>query len=178
MTTQMIVRTRAGVTPGSRPPALLAPAAYVAGVVAAAAASQQVHVGDTAHDVALFAHLAALVAGFGAVLAVDWCGLRWLLRQSPLPDVLRVARMIEPLIWLGLGGLLISGVLLRPDLSAPLPLLKLAAVVVLGLNGLYAGRLRRRTTAPDHVLPLLVCAGVSQLCWWTAVGVGFVSAQG
>jgi hypothetical protein len=181
MTTQLIERTRVGSCPGSRPRALIAPADYVAGVVSATVASQQVHSGDTAHDVALFAHLASLVAGFGAVLVVDWCGLRWLLRWSPLPDVLRVAGMVEPLIWLGLGGLLVSGVLLRPDLSAPLPLLKLAAVVVLGLNGLYAGRLRRRGTAPDGAvarLPLLACAAVSQLCWWTAVGVGFLSSQG
>ncbi len=60
----------------------------------------------------------------------------------------------------------------------------MAAVVALGVNGVYVGRLRRTLAAEGadvthaQLLLLFVNAGVSQACWWTAVAVGFLSSQG
>lgn len=51
----------------------------------------RVHVGPDVHRLAPFCHLAALVVGFGAVLAVDWLGLQWMLRRLDLATLLRTA---------------------------------------------------------------------------------------
>ena len=87
---------------------------------------------------ALFVHLASLVFGFGAVLAVDWVALLWVLRRRPLGDVLRTSRNTHLPAWLGYAGLLASGALLEPDLSSWATRVKLALVVLIGWNGLVA----------------------------------------
>jgi hypothetical protein len=137
-----------------------------------------------AHRFALFGHLAALVVGFGAVLTVDWHGLLWTLGRTDLAGVLRTANDVNLLIWLGLGGLVATGALLDPDTSAPLTRLKLLAVLVVALNGLYVGRIQHRLGAYADGRPpwRLLARGAgaaltSQLCWWTATTVGFISAQ-
>ncbi len=166
------------------PLGLLAPCTYVVAVGVAVAVSQRIHVGPGPHQAALFVHLASVLVGFGAVLVVEWCGLLWLLRRATLADALHVAGLVVPLIWLGVGGLLVSGTLLHPDLGAGWTLLKMAAVAALGVNGVYVGRLRRTLDAAGPEMTqaqqrlLFVSAGVSQACWWTAVAVGFLSSQG
>lgn len=136
------------------------------------------------HEVALFAHLASLVLGFGAVLAVDWVALLWLLRQRPLADVLRTADNAHLPIWLGYAGLVVSGVLLEPDLASTATRVKLALVMVIGWNGAGAIVLNRRLARvgdqpPDPRL-LRVAAGaaaLSQAGWWGAMLVGFLNAR-
>ncbi|MEV4435488.1 hypothetical protein [Streptomyces sp. NPDC049585] len=134
------------------------------------------------HDVALFVHLASLVVGFGAVLTVDWLGLLWLAGKRPLAEVLRTSAAVHPPIWLGLAGLVGSGVLLQPSLSAPLTQVKLALVLLVALNGIHAHVLQERLTTTARVgRALLVRCGatvlVSQLGWWGATLIGFLNSR-
>lgn len=133
---------------------------------------------------ALFAHLAALVLGFGAVLTLDWFALMWLLRRRTLASVMQVARGVHAPVWLGLGGLTLSGVALAPDTSAPLTVVKLVAVLAVAINGLSARQVQRRLTELNGETPpprLLLTAAlvmvISQAGWWTATVVGFINAQ-
>ena len=133
---------------------------------------------------ALFVHLAALVLGMGAVLSLDWFGLMWLLGRQDLVSLVRAAQVAHTPIWIGLAGLSVSGVLLAPDTSAPLTLVKLVAVLVVALNGLAAATVQRRMLAlhgsgPPRrlLLTAVLVATVSQAGWWTATVVGFLNAQ-
>ncbi|TYB40261.1 hypothetical protein FXF50_00515 [Micromonospora sp. AP08] len=135
-------------------------------------------------QLALFAHLAALVLGFGAVLTLDWFALMWLLRRRSLATVVQVARGVHAPIWLGLGGLALSGVVLAPDTSAPLTMVKLVAVLVVAINGLFGPQVQQRLAEVDIEPPswrLLLAAtlvmAISQAGWWTATAVGFLNAQ-
>ena len=131
-------------------------------------------------------HLASLVFGFGAVLAVDWVALLWVLRRRPLGDVLRTSRNTHLPAWLGYAGLLASGALLEPDLSSWATRVKLALVVLIGWNGLVAtvmqeplDRVAGRPRRPDRRL-LLACGALtllSQLGWWGAMAIGFVNTR-
>jgi hypothetical protein len=133
--------------------------------------------------VALFIHLISLVVGFGSVLAVDWYGLLSLSRRVTIGDVLLTAERLIPLTWLGLTGLVASGVLLKPDLSSWLVVVKLCCVLGVGIVGVLAlatSRLMERqmpTPAPSLIRRGMVLAGASQCFWWTAVVIGFVTNE-
>lgn len=136
------------------------------------------------HKVALFAHLTSLIVGFGAVLAIDYYGLLWLLRQRSIDQVIESAVPLSMLVWVGLAGLAVTGVLLQPNLAAPLTQAKLILVLIIPLNGLNARALRRRLTRHGNtqLSPTLlgygaVSALVSQFCWWGAVVIGFLNSQ-
>ncbi|MEU3429846.1 hypothetical protein [Streptomyces gardneri] len=136
------------------------------------------------HNVALFAHLASLILGFGAVLAIDYYGLLWLLGRRSLPDTLEHAAPLHVPVWLGVGGLLLTGMLLHPDPNAPLTQVKLVLVLVIALNGVHATALHHRLTDLGHRGPttgLLVRGGasavVSQMSWWGAVIIGFLNSR-
>ncbi len=137
----------------------------------------------TLHTVALFLHLASLVLGFGAVLAIDCFGLLWLLGRRRLTDVLAVAAGLHLAIWAGLAGLVLSGVLLHPDLSASLTRVKLVLVLVIALNGLHVWsahrRLVRSVVVPSRLLLARSALGaaVSQAGWWGATLIGYLAAQ-
>jgi hypothetical protein len=132
---------------------------------------------------ALFVHLTALVAGFGAVIALDWLGLLWLLGRRTLSDVTRSAAGLHPLIWGALALLMVSGALLHPDTSSSLTRVKLALVLVIGLNGLFAmalqPELERHCPKPPPGLMMRVAAiaALSQVGWWTAMAIGFVNRR-
>lgn len=89
--------------PGSPPlpPWVLVPIAAVICGLWAISVWVSVHVApDPAlHEVALFAHLAALVLGFGAVLVIDWIGFLWLLGRRSFRDVTRTADAVHGVIW-------------------------------------------------------------------------------
>lgn len=140
------------------------------------------HVGPdrTLHDAALFAHLACLVVGFGAVLTVDWAALRWIAGRGDLRDLLRQAGHVHVPIWAGFGGLVLSGVLLEPDVSDPATQAKLGLVLLIGWNGLLAMWLHARLSRDPGRLRLGVSAltaFASQVGWWGAMMIGFLNAR-
>ncbi|SKB43063.1 hypothetical protein SAMN05660473_00605 [Arthrobacter sp. 49Tsu3.1M3] len=57
---------------------------------------------------------------------------------------MRLDGAATPLIWGGLAGMLATGVFLNPHLNNPMTDLKLAAVLVLSLNGIMLIPLMRR----------------------------------
>lgn len=135
----------------------------------------------------LAVHVISLAVAFGAVLMVDWHGFLWLIRRRGIHEMGRLEHAARPVIWGGIAGLLVSGALLHPAVSSGVTQLKLAAVLVLMLNGvtldpvvhqlhanpadtLFRG-LRRGTRI--HMVASMI---LSQLCWWTAVVVGFINA--
>lgn len=153
-------------------------------LAACAWVSAHLRVDPTLHTAALFVHLASLVLGFGAVLAADYHALLWLTGRCSLAEALDGTHRLHVPIWAGLAGLVASGVLLHPDLGAPLTRIKLALVLGLTLNGLQAGLLARRMRArrDGAVAPRLLVRGagtavVSQVCWWGAVVIGFRNSQ-
>lgn len=164
--------------------ALMASAAAVTTVwLVVTLTAPHVRVSAAVRDVALFLHLAGVVVGLGAVLTVDWFGLLWALRRRPMTALLQVAGGVHVLIWVGLGTLMGSGLLLHPDTSSARVKVKLAAVLVVAVNGLLAGRLHARMSRaakdPPPITLLLVGAAltlISQAGWWTATLIGFLSA--
>ncbi|MEU9143740.1 hypothetical protein [Streptomyces sp. NPDC048349] len=138
----------------------------------------------TLHTAALFVHLASLVLGFGAVLAIDYYGVLWLTGRKTLGEVLDFTAPLHVPVWAGLGGLLFSGAFLHPDLGSPLTCVKLGLVLLLSLNGVQASALHRRLAAvgggPVRRSLLVrgaVTASVSQAAWWGAVAIGFLNSR-
>ncbi|WP_353827054.1 hypothetical protein [Agromyces sp. SYSU T0242] len=141
------------------------------------------------HDAALFVHLASLIVGLGAVLMIEWHAALWATGWSSVRELRQADRTMILPVWLGLGGLLASGALLSPDLSSPMTLLKLGAVLVLSLNGValtkwtsdlarLPGRARFQSLPRRAKAGFVASAIVSQLAWWTAVVVGFLNTLG
>jgi len=138
------------------------------------------------HRAALFVHLVSLVAGFGAVLVADVHGVLWLLGRRRLDQLLSVTHALHAMIWTGLLGLTLSGVLLHPNVLLPRTEIKLALVLVAGLNGLWVGALSRRLARQsaarqpgelDHrlVIAVMTSGAISQAAWWGATLVGFLA---
>jgi len=150
--------------------------------------STAVHVDTFVHNIAVVMHVLFLVVAFGAIILVDWHGFLWLLGRRELAEIIRLDGAATPLIWGGLAGLLATGVFLTPHLNNPMTDVKLAAVLVLSLNGILLIPLMRRlarlpsgssfTDLPVgqrvHMMSGLV---ISQLCWWTAIIIGFINGQ-
>jgi len=171
------------VNPAGRTAMVVSAAAITTAWIAVTLTAPHLKVSTSVRDVALFVHLAGVVLGFGAVLTVDWFGLLWALRLRPLAALLQVAGGGHLLVWAGLATLMASGLLLHPDTSAARVQVKLVAVLVVGVNGLLAGRLHgrmSRAVADQPSITLLVAGGVltliSQAGWWTATLIGFLSA--
>jgi hypothetical protein len=145
--------------------------------------SLHVHTDQTLHTAVLFVHLASLVLGFGAVLSADYYGLLWATGRCPLGEVIAATSRLHVPIWAGLGGLVASGLMLRPDLHSPLTQTKIALVAVLTLNGLQAGLLGRRLAEATEPIGRGMTAWggatalLSQVCWWGAVAIGFLNTN-
>lgn len=147
--------------------------------------AHHIHADAQLQTAARFVHVVALIVGLGSVLAVDWFALLWLLGRRRLADVLHTACGLQVPIWLGLTGLVVTGLFLNPDLTSPLTLVKLGLVLVITFNGLFAhwlgqclARYRDDAQVPR---PLLIRSGmaatVSQLGWWGATLIGFLNSQ-
>lgn len=155
--------------------------AAVAALSAAVWLSTVVETTSAIRDLALFAHLASLILGFGAVLVADWVFALWVFRRITFAQAVIHTGWLHPLIWTGLCGLVASGVLLKPDLAAGPTILKLGLVAVLTVNGIQATALGKRMSALTNTPPrrLLIRGGVtsaiSHICWWGAIVVGFLS---
>ena len=137
--------------------------------------------------VALFVHVMSMAVGFGSVVMVDVYGLLWLFGTKTLADVVELATVAHRVISGAVGGLLASGIVLRPDLSSPLARLKMLLVLVLMLNGAAAQRMLHRmkqTLPPDTRGANIPWAGfqrvmsvamISQSTWWGAIAIGFIT---
>ncbi|WP_410641541.1 hypothetical protein [Amycolatopsis sp. lyj-346] len=164
-------------------PAYLVMAASIMLLIVAIWLSARVHLSPAWHDVALFAHLASLVLGLGAVLVADYFFALWALRRTTFAEAVRSTSRLHLLVWAGLTGLVGSGALLEPDLGSPATLVKLGLVVVLTVNGVHVARLGRQLAFVEEPVParLLLRGGlataISQLCWWGAVVIGFLNAN-
>ncbi|WP_203816975.1 hypothetical protein [Paractinoplanes ferrugineus] len=141
--------------------------------LAVVTAAPRRHSSELVHGLALFGHLVSVVLGFGAVLLVDWFGLLWLAGRRTLDDVRRTAEGAHVPIWLGFAGLLGTGLFLGP----PSPT-KAFAVLLVGVNGVYTARLMPAMARGSRLLTRsLVATGISQLGWWTAVVLGFLTSR-
>lgn len=143
-------------------------------------ACQVVHLPPQVHDVALFVHLGALILGFGGVLCVDWVAALFIMRRRTFLEMVRAADNAAIPIWAGYAGLVLSGLLLEPNLHSPATAVKLVLVLVIGLNGVVALGVHR-ALAREADLRWLALGGsvaiISQLGWWGATIVGFVNAH-
>ncbi|WP_410670892.1 hypothetical protein [Amycolatopsis sp. cmx-4-68] len=134
------------------------------------------------HDVALFAHLASLVLGLGAVLVADYFFVLWVFGRVSFAEAVRSASRLHLLVWGGLTGLVASGALLEPDLGSAATVVKLCLVGVLAVNGVHATVLGGRLALAGDAVPFRLLArgavttAISQLCWWGAVVIGFLNA--
>jgi hypothetical protein len=150
--------------------------------------SSAVHVDSYVHTIAVVLHVLSLVVAFGAIILMDWHGFLWLIGRRELAETIRLDGAATPLIWGGLAGMLATGVFLNPRLTNPITDVKLAAVLVLSLNGIMLIPLMRRLARlpPDasfkdltagQRIHLLLGLVISQLCWWTAIVIGFIHAE-
>lgn len=142
-------------------------------------ASTHLHTDEVLGHVVRFGHVSALVLAFGAVLAIDWVAMLWLLGRRRLDDVLRAAADAQVPIWVGYAALVVTGLLLEPDLANPLTRLKVGLVLLVGWNGLVALWLHRLLSDRPrraHVVVSLASGAVSQAGWWGALLIGFVNS--
>ena len=136
---------------------------------------------------ALFIHLVSMAIGFGSVIVIDVYGILWLFGHRTLAELVDLDTAAHTVIAVGVGGLLGSGIALRPDFSTPLAWLKMLLVLALMLNGLAAQRMlvRMKKTLPPTTrgasIPWaafqrgLTAALVSQASWWGAIAIGFIT---
>lgn len=147
-----------------------------------------IHVEGHVHTFALVAHIVTMVVAFGAILLVDWHGFLWLIGRRELAETIRLDGAATALIWGGVAGLLATGSFLGPDLASPMTIIKLVAVLVLILNGIMLIPLMRRLVrmppqasfgdlTPGQRFHMLACLSLSQLCWWTAMVIGFINSE-
>ena len=150
--------------------------------------STAVHVDTFVHNIAVVLHVLSLVVAFGAIILVDWNGFLWLIGRRELAEIIRLDGAATPLIWGGLAGMLATGVFLSPHLANPMTDVKLAAVLVLSLNGIMLIPLMRRLARlPSDAsfadltvgqrIHMMLCLAISQACWWTAIIIGFINGM-
>jgi hypothetical protein len=93
------------------------------------------------------------------------------------------AHRMGPMIWCGLAGLVVTGAVLHPQLTVPLIMVKMVSVIgvsVVGILALATKRAMMRAAPrvpPRLMLRGLVLTAASQAFWWTAVLVGFLTAN-
>lgn len=138
---------------------------------------------------ALFVHLGGVIVGLGAAVLLETKGLLWAVGRNSVEDVRRIEHTVSPLAWMGIFALLASGAFLQPDLTQPLTVLKMAAVLTAAMNGVAMTRLTDELARlPQNVrfgaLPFRMrawavwSATVSQVSWWTAVIIGMLNTAG
>ncbi len=133
----------------------------------------------------LFLHLIFLIIGFGSVVVIDFCGILWLINKIRLTFISKVAKITQPLIWLGWSGLVLSGIplLAIKGFINSITILKIFAVLMLGLNGIYLHIIKKtfkKYENQSHISKILsfritLATFTSQICWWTAITVGFLN---
>jgi len=131
----------------------------------------------------LFLHLMALTIGLGAAVMIEYAGGLWAIGRGTLTSLLRTEERLAVPAWIGYAGLLVTGAMLAPDPHSPATALKLAAVLLVGMNGISVQRLTTEldrlpgdlpfARAPRRLRVWSIWSGtLSQLGWWTAVLIG------
>ncbi|MBN9611563.1 MAG: hypothetical protein BGO26_10385 [Actinobacteria bacterium 69-20] len=166
------------------------PSAYLAAVLALALAVALAALLRPSHallHIGIVIHLLGFTVGFGAVTVVDWYGLLWLAGRRDLVEVRRLVDAATPLIWMGIVALLASAPLVHPDLTAAHTWIKIGAVLIVVVNGVWTqGLSTQLATLPvarrDRAhTPLTLrrriyaSAATSQAAWWTAIVIGLIS---
>ena len=134
-------------------------------------------------SMALFLHLAALTIGLGAAIMVEYAGGLWVIGRGSLRSLLHTEERLAVPAWIGYAGLLVSGAMLSPDPRSPATALKLAAVLIVGLNGIAVQKLTTELDRLPHDVAFgraprrlrlwsITSGALSQVAWWTAVLVG------
>lgn len=137
------------------------------------------------YHILLFCHLVSLMVGFGAVIVIDTCGLLWLLGKIKLSLISKFAKITQPLIWLGWSFLVLSGIpllVLKGSISS-ITTVKIFAVIMLGLNGIYLHFIKESLSKHEKQehLPKIIsfrialATFISQIGWWTAIIIGFLN---
>lgn len=140
------------------------------------------------HVPALFVHLGSVIVGLGGAVTLELTGLQWAMGRRTLDEVRRGERIVTPVAWAGIIGLLASGAFLQPDLGDPRTIVKMVAVLVVAVNGVAMTGLRARLgRLPDDAqfdsIPRRLkawcvgCGLVSQAGWWTAVVIGMLNTE-
>lgn len=134
--------------------------------------------------VLLFIHLSALILAFGSVLVTDLYGLMWIRNRAGFDHIINVTGDTEKFIWSGYAGMVIAGIplLVLKGTIDNLMILKLAAVVLIGLNGIPLHMLQKKLQEfkKEDVVPtififrLMLSITISQIGWWSAVLIGFL----
>jgi hypothetical protein len=138
------------------------------------------------HISMLFVHLASIIVGLGAAVFLEYNGFLWTVGRHSLGDVRHAEHSVSALAWIGILGLFASGAFLQPNLSDPLTVVKMTAVLVVAMNGVAMTRLTGELARlPSHIpfrsVPRRVqvwcvwSAVVSQVGWWTAVIIGMLN---
>lgn len=126
--------------------------------------------------------------GFGSVMLVDITGALWAIGKTQKDLVVKLGAIAQWVIWVSIMLLVASGLVLLPDnISAQLKV-KLVAVGILVVNGFLLANLHKATETAHqdkfidlpHSLQLrsIILISVSQLMWWTAMFIGFLSSSG
>lgn len=132
----------------------------------------------------LLVHLVSLIVGFGAVIVIDAMGLLWVRGRVPARRLINVAEVTQKVIWIGWGGLVVSGsamLYLKGYIDA-LTTVKVFLVAMIGVNGLalhfikksLRGIVRYESVPPVHKYHIVVTSVVSQVGWWGALLIGFL----
>lgn len=93
--------------------------------------------------VIVFLHLLSLVVAYGSVLFVDFYGLLWALGKRTKNQMLDVSGVAQKLIWAGVAGLILTGIVLHPDMTNPLVRIKMLFVLIILCNGLNLHYVRK-----------------------------------
>ena len=136
----------------------------------------------------LLIHLVGFALGFGAVMLVDTAGLLWVMKRAKAEQVGWISGIAQKLIWAAVAIQVVTGsMLLEPEHVTVRTKIKLAAVVVLAINGLVLDRLRKTMLAQKQSdfwktprsfqLASVASISISQLCWWTATIIGFIASS-
>jgi hypothetical protein len=141
----------------------------------------------TSYHVAAFAHVAFLAIGFGAVIVIDTFGLLWLFKKVQLELVDKVATITQRLIWLGWGGLVLTGayMLIQKGSISNITALKLFFVALLGVNGINLHFIKKSFAhyLSSSLIPKILyfrmglASTISQLGWWGAIVIGFLNVR-
>jgi len=136
--------------------------------------------------VVVFAHLIALVVGFGATFAIDAYGLLWLRGRRTAQDLRRMVEATHVLVWGGVLGLSATGAFLSPTLERTRTQVKMVLVLLAVVNGAWSltflhdlpDRSDRSRPPQRHLVgSAMVSALVSQVCWWGASVIGFLTTM-